>query len=119
MNTSIRITIMTVCATAVVGSVLVFAATGAYPYTRLRDPEIEAANSQTNLADLFSENAAAQAPPPRAVQSVNALGFFPSGPGLASISVATIAGPAAALMGLVGWFGRRSTAHAVSPRACH
>lgn len=110
MNARSRTIILTLCATAAVGSFVAFAVTGAHPYTRFRDKEVEQTNSQTDLSDLFSQSGTTQAPPPKAVESVNAIGLLPSGPGLASISVATIAGPAVAAMGLVWWLGRRSCA---------
>lgn len=109
MNARVRKIIFALCATATVGSLVAFAATGAHPYTRFRDKELEKANSENDLSDLFSQTGTPQAPP-KAVESVNAIGFLPSGPGLASVSVATIAGPAIGLAGLTWWLGRRSCA---------
>jgi len=107
MQRRTRNIIFALCATATVGSLIAFAATGAHPYTRFRDKEIEAANTQTDLTDLFTESGTPHEAPPAAVDSVNAIGLLPSGPGMASISVATIAGPAFGVAGLAWWLGRR------------
>ena len=85
----------------IVGSLVAFLATGMYPYTRFRDAEIEKANEQTGLADLFG----GAAPPP--VESVNAIGFLPSGPGKASLSVVTLSGPGVLAIAGAWWFSRR------------
>lgn len=110
MNARIRTTIFALCTAAAVGSLAAFAATGAHPYTRFRDKEVEKTNSQTDLSDLFAQSGTPQSPPPKAVESVNAIGLLPSGPGMASISVATIVGPAIGLAGLTWWLGRRPCA---------
>ncbi len=99
-------TIVGVCLLAVAGSLIAYAATGMHAYTRFRDAEIEATNAETGLADLFAD-AGDGAEEPGAVESVNAIGLLPSGPGAASISVVTITGPAVAAIGFVWWSGRR------------
>lgn len=105
LKTPLRNVILGICVLAVVGSVIAFAATGMYPYTRFRDAEIEAANAETDLSDLFAD--ADEQGTHAAVESVNAIGLLPSGPGAASISVVTISGPAIVAIGLALWFGRR------------
>lgn len=101
----LRNVILGISLLAIVGSGVAFVATGMYPYTRFRDSEIEAANAETDLADLFADTEEQDAP--AAVESVNAIGFLPSGPGAASISVVTVTGPAVVAIGLALWFGRR------------
>jgi len=98
---------MAACAIAIASSLVAFATTGARPYTRFRDKEIERANSETDLSDLFSESGAPQEPPPEAVESRNAIGFLPSGPGLSAISVVTVSVPAIGLFCVMWWVGRR------------
>lgn len=107
MNALIRKIVVAVCGVVVIATLIAFASTGARAYTRFRSPEIEEANSQTDLSDLFAQTGAPQEQPPNAVESVNAVGFLPSGPGLASISVVTLAGPAVGLMLVMWWLGRR------------
>lgn len=107
MQARTRTVIMVLCTIAAAGSVVAYVATGAYPYTRFRDKELERVNSQTDLSDLFSAAGPSEARPPKAVESVNAIGLLPSGPGLAFFSVATIAGPAIGVMGVLSWLERR------------
>lgn len=86
---------------AIAGSLLAFFATGMHPYTRFRDRDLEQANAESSLSDLFNDAGAEVAPTPR-VESANAIGFLPSGPGLASLSVVTVSGPAlVAMLGVV------------------
>lgn len=101
----------------IVGALVAFLATGMYPYTRFKSESIANANAETDLTNLLAESGADQAPPPAAVDNVNALGFLPSGPGAASLSVVTLAVPA--MMAMAGaWFwerrGRRSEPRAAS-----
>jgi hypothetical protein len=107
MNGSIGKIVVTLCVVAILGSLVAFLATGMHPYTRFRDQEIEAANAETGLSDLFADSGEA---PPEAVESKNAIGFLPSGPGLSSISVVSISGPAVVVIGAVWWLGRRGKA---------
>ncbi len=97
---------MGVCLLAILGSLIAYAATGMHAYTRFRDKQIEATNAETGLSDLFAD-AAEQTDEPEAVESVNAIGLLPSGPGAASISVVSISGPAVVVIGLVWWLGKR------------
>lgn len=110
MRAQLQAVILTLCAAAVATSLLGYALTGFHPYTRLRDREIEQINQETDLSDLFAHSGTTQDSSPRSVESMNAIGLLPSGSGLASLSVATITGPALGIMGLVWWFGRRACA---------
>lgn len=107
MSKHLRNIIFGVCVLAIAASLVSFLATGMHPYTRFRDEEIEAANAETDLSDLFAETST-QAEPTPEVESVNAIGLLPSGPGAASISVTTISGPAVVIIGLAWWLGRRT-----------
>ncbi|MFU8828437.1 MAG: hypothetical protein ACNA8P_03280 [Phycisphaerales bacterium] len=110
MNTKVRNTILVASALLIVGSLVAFFATGMYPYTRFRDAEIEQANAESDLSDLFADTTESPVESPK-VESVNAIGFLPSGPGLASISVMTLSGPAVvAIVGVLWWSRRKSKA---------
>lgn len=111
MSQRIRTIILVLCVVAIAGSLVAFLTTGMYPYTRFRDKEIETANTQTDLSDLFSDTGVDSTPPTK-VESVNAIGLLPSGLGMASISVVSISGPALVAIGLVWWLGRRQQAKA-------
>ena len=106
MNSGIGKIVVAWSVVVILGSVVAFFATGMHPYTRFRDKEIESANAETGLSDLFGEA------PPEAVESRNAIGFLPSGPGRASASVVTISAPAFVVIGVVWWLGRRGHAGA-------
>jgi len=108
MNVKVRNTVIIGSALLIVGSLIAFFATGMYPYTRFRDKEIEQANAESGLSDLFAETSDEPSQPPR-VESVNAIGFLPSGPGLASISVVTLSGPAVVAIVGVMWLSRRAS----------
>jgi len=108
MNTKVRNAILLGSALLTVGSLIAFFATGMYPYTRFRDAEIEQANAESDLSDLFAETTESTAETPK-VESVNAIGFLPSGPGLASISVVTLSAPAIIAIGGVLWWSRRKS----------
>lgn len=114
MNPMIRNAVILVSALLIVGSLAAFFATGSYPYTRFRDKEIEQQNAETDLSDLFADTTDEPVEAPK-VESVNAIGLLPSGPGLATLSVATLSGPA--LLAIVGvlWWSRRQ-ARAASAR---
>lgn len=109
MNAGTRNIIIGICGLAIVGSFVAFAATGMYPYTRFRDAEIEEANAQEDLADLFADSQDEPAEQKK-IESVNAIGFLPSGPGKASVSVVTISAPALIAMVGVIWWSRRTQA---------
>lgn len=108
MNIKIRNTIIIAAVLVIVGSLVAFLATGMYPYTRFRDKEIERANAESDLSDLFSD-ANEGVDKIAEVESVNAIGFLPSGPGLASISVVTLSGPAVVAIIGVLWLSRRKS----------
>ncbi len=107
MNAPTRKIIFLASGLAIAGSFIAFAATGMHPYTRFRDKDIEAVNAESDLSDLFAETGSQ--PPPEQVESVNAIGFLPSGPGLASLSVVTVSGPALLVMGILFWHTRRTS----------
>lgn len=88
----------------ILGSVIGWLLTGARGYTRFRDSEVESTNRQSELGDLFAE---AGAEPLPQVESSNAIGLLPSGPGLASISVLTVGGTGAVGLVAVIWYDRR------------
>lgn len=103
-----------VCALAILGSLVAYAATGAYAFTRFRDKELEQANAQNELSGMFADTSDDQAEKKR-VESVNAIGLMPSGPGLASVSVATIAAPAFVVMVASWWWGRNKLTKTHAP----
>jgi len=108
MKPSVGNTVIVVASLVIVGSLIAFLATGMYPYTRFRDKEIEQANAESDLSDLFSDTSETPQESPK-IESVNAIGFLPSGPGLASLSVVTLSGPAVvAIVGVLWWSRRRS-----------
>lgn len=115
MKTRTRNIILVCGGVIIVGAFAVFLATGMYPYTRFHDESLAKANAETGLSDLLAGVGAGDTPPPAAVDNVNALGLLPSGPGAASLSVATLAGPALFVMvGAWVWErrGRRGVASA-------
>jgi hypothetical protein len=114
MMANIRTPVIVLSALMILGSLVAFASTGMYPYTRFRDKEIEQANAERGLSDLFAETTGVQAESPK-VESVNAIGLLPSGPGLASISVATLSAPAAFAIAGVLWLTRRKASPASVP----
>lgn len=118
MKPAVRNTIIAVLAALAAASVIAYLATGMYPFTRFEDPELAQTNESSEISDLFGETGATDNAPEQ-VESVNAIGLMPSGPGRASISVATVAGPAAAGIVLVWWLGsmtsRRARAGADAP----
>lgn len=115
MNAKVRNTVLVLSALLIVGSLVAFLATGMHPYTRFRDKEIEQTNAESGLSDLFAETAETTADTPM-IESVNAIGFLPSGPGLASISVLTLSVPAViAIAGVLWWSRRKSKATPTNP----
>lgn len=108
MNTKLRNTVIVGSSLLIVGSTIAFVVTGMYPYTRFRDTEIEQANAESGLSDLFAETTVDPGETQR-VESVNAIGFLPSGPGLASLSVVTLSGPAVIAIAGVLWLSRRKS----------
>lgn len=111
MNARMRHVIIGLCCLAIAGSIVAWAATGAHAYSRSRDTEIEAANASSDLSDLFGEATPNAAPPPEQVESVNAVGLVPSGPGRESISVLTISAPALVIIAVMLWLDKRTNKH--------
>jgi len=107
MNPRLRYGIIAALAALAAASIIAYLATGMYPFTRFEDPELAETNESQELSNLFGETGVTDDQPER-VESVNAIGLLPSGPGLASISVATVTGPAAVGIAAVWWLGRRS-----------
>lgn len=106
MTPLVRKIIWLTCSAMVAGSLMAYFATGSYAFTRFEDPEITTTNESTDLADLFNDSGA-ELEPLEEVESINAIGLLPSGPGKAAISVATLSGPAVVIAALTGWFGRK------------
>ncbi len=97
-----------VCGLVIAGSLVAFAATGMYPYTRFYDPELAKVNAEHGLNDLLADTGIADEHGPLdKVDNVTAFGFLPSGPGKASMSVVTTAGPAAVAAVVVFFWSRR------------
>lgn len=117
MKTRTRNIILICGGAIIVGAFAGFLATGMYPYTRFRDESLAKTNAETGLSDLLVGVGAGDAPPPAAVDNINALGFLPSGPGAASLSVVTLVGTTLLVMaGAWVWErrGRRPGASAPS-----
>lgn len=120
MKTRTRNIILICGGVIIVGAFAGFLATGMYPYTRFRDESLAKTNAETGLSDLLAGVGAGDAPPPAAVDNVNALGLLPSGPGAASLSVATLVGPAVlAMFGAWVWERRGRRQGASAPSAEH
>lgn len=113
MSQLARKIVFVLCATVVAGSLMAFFATGSYAYTRFRDAEIETTNAETDLADLFAETGAETRTLPE-VESVNAIGFLPSGTGREAVSVVTFSLPAVIVAAVVWRIGRRRHTAAVA-----
>jgi len=110
-------TIIVGAATALTASaVIVNLATGAKMFTRFEDSAIIESNQQSSLGDLFGETGLDEHHGElKSVESGFALGWLPSGPGLASASVTTIAAPAAAIAIGAWWLQRRTRRRADAP----
>lgn len=104
MHPRTKTLLIVLCGCFIVGPVIAWLATGTRGYTRFRDAAVEQTNQESGLGDLFAE---AGAEPLQQVESVNAIGLLPSGPGLASLSVATIGGAGVVGLGFVLWIDRR------------
>jgi hypothetical protein len=106
------------CGLAIVASLAVFTATGAKPYSRHEDEALSAMNEQSGLGDLFADAGDASGADEAAiVPSVYAFGLLPSGPGIDSLSVATISGPAFAVAAGLFWLRRRKNKQEKIPAA--
>lgn len=104
MRPKTKAILIVLCGLLILGPVVAWLATGTKGYTRFRDAAVEQTNQQSELGDLFAE---AGAETLREVESVNAIGLLPSGPGLASLSVATVGGAGVVGLGVVLWVDRR------------
>lgn len=82
-----------VCAASIAVAIGVSLATGSRPFTRFHDKEVANVSETDDLSGLFGETGLAdQHGELESVDSRFALGWLPSGPGRASLSVMTIAG---------------------------
>jgi len=104
MRPKTKVFLIVLCGLLILGPVVAWLATGTKGYTRFRDAAVEQTNQQSELGDLFAE---AGAKTLQEVESVNAIGLLPSGPGLASLSVATVGGAGIVGLGVVLWVDRR------------
>jgi len=104
MRPKTKVILIALCGLLILGPVVAWLATGTKGYTRFRDAAVEQTNQQSELGDLFAE---AGAKTLQEVESVNAIGLLPSGPGLASLSVATVGGAGIVGLGVVLWVDRR------------
>ena len=111
MTKRTRNIVVIACAAAGGASLVAFGATGMYPYTRFKSEETAAMNAETSLAAMFDDTGLdAGDGQIEQIDNVTAIGLLPSGPGLASISVATIMGPALFVAAGVVFLSRRSPA---------
>lgn len=104
MHPKTKAILIVLCGLLIVGPVIAWLATGSRGYTRFRDAAVEETNQQSELGDLFAEAGAKSL---EEVESVNAIGLLPSGPGMASLSVATVGGAGVVGLALVLWIDRR------------
>ncbi len=104
MRPKTKAILIVLCGLLIVGPVIAWLATGSRGYTRFRDAAVEETNQQSELGDLFAEAGAKSL---EEVESVNAIGLLPSGPGMASLSVATVGGAGVVGLALVLWIDRR------------
>ncbi len=106
-----------ICAAASAASVAAFAATGMHGYTRFKSDETAAVNAETSLSDMFGDTGLDdEQGAMEQVENVTAIGLLPSGPGMESISVASITGPALFVAGAVFFVTRRKAARQQSTR---
>lgn len=111
-----RNVILGVCGVLTVGAIGLNIATGSMPFTRFASEEGEQVNAEDDLAAAFGDSGLMDSHGELGqVENRFAFGWLPAGPGAASISVATTAGPALAL-GAVAVFlsGRKSKPAQVS-----
>jgi hypothetical protein len=108
MTKRTRNIVLIACGLASAGSFAVFVATGMYPYTRFKSEETAAVNAETSLTAMFDDTGLDEGEGEmEQVANVTAIGFLPSGPGRASISVMSITGPALVVAGVVILVSRR------------
>lgn len=100
-----------VCVLASLGSLAAYGATGMYAFTRFWSEETSDMQANTGLESMFAETGLDGGRGEiEKIDNVTALGLLPSGPGLASLSVATVSGPALAVAGFAWWrAGRKSS----------
>ena len=102
---------LALCAAASAASMVAFAATGMHGYTRFKSDETAAVNAETSLSDMFGDTGLDdEQGAMEQVENVTAIGLLPSGPGMESISVASITGPAFVIAGGVFFVARRQAA---------
>ena len=107
MTTRTRNIVLGLCALAVLAAVVAYLATGSRAYTRFRDKQIEADNAESGLDDLFADSGINdEQGDVEKVESAFGVGLLPSGPGAASLSVATVGG-VAGVVGFGAWFIHR------------
>ena len=83
------------CSAVIVASIALWALTGARMFTRFPDPELEQANAQDDLGDLFADTGLDdQHGEMEKVESEFTFGLLPAGPGKASLAVMSLVGPA-------------------------
>ena len=114
MNERRRNIVIGVCVVASLGSLAAYGATGMYAFTRFWSEETADVQAETGLESMFAETGldAGRGEIER-IDNVTAIGLLPSGPGLASLSVATVSGPALAVAGFAWWrAGRKSSGRA-------
>ena len=110
MTKRTRNTVLIACGLASTVSLAAFVATGMYPYTRFKSDETAAVNAETSLTAMFDDTGLDEGEGEmEQVVNVTAIGLLPSGPGRASISVASITGPALLVAGAVFLVSRRHT----------
>lgn len=104
------------CGFAAALSVVTYSATGFAAFTRFPDPAVIETSQTDDLSSLFADTGLNdEAGEVGAVESRFALGLLPSGPGRASLSVATVVfGAGAVSLGTV-LLGRRGKLSASSP----
>ena len=99
---------LVMCAAASAASMVAYAATGMHGYTRFKSEETAAVNAETSLADMFGDTGLDdEQGAMEQVENVTAIGLLPSGPGMESISVASITGPAVFVAGAAFFVTRR------------
>lgn len=110
MTRSTRNIIFAASGAASLAAVGLYAGTGAEAFTRYPTAELEEANADDGLSDLFDDTGLNdELGELERVESRFTFGLLPSGPGADSLSVAAIVGPALAISGLAWFLQRKST----------
>lgn len=90
-----RTVILGICGMVTVGAIGLNLATGSMPFTRFASEEIEQIDAEDDLAAAFGDSGLMDSHGELGrLENRFAFGWLPAGPGAASISVATTAGPA-------------------------